>query len=133
MVYCKRIGWFCALALAAGCTDSGMPPTAHLRGVVTIAGQPIPPEAQTLITFRPTAANQANAASAPIVDGRFDVPAAPQGAVRVNFHIQLPIGEKAFLPGALPEMQYRTLVPQKHADGMALDIAGDDLEMKLDL
>jgi hypothetical protein len=107
MVHCRAIAWsgVFALAVAAGCTDSSGPPTAHLAGVVTIDGKPIPGEAQTLITFRPTLADQANAASAPIVDGRFDVPAAPLGAIRVNFHIQMPIGVKSIAPGHAPEMQ----------------------------
>lgn len=135
MVNCKLIGWFCVLALAlvAGCSEDGAPPTAHLRGVVTIDGKPIPAEAESTIMFRTTAANQAGPASSRIVDGRFDVPAAPRGPVRVVFSIQLPIGEKAFAPGMRPEMQFRSLVPQKHADGMALEITGDNLDMKLDL
>jgi hypothetical protein len=130
----SRSGQWLALALvaAAGCSD-GDPPTAHLRGSVTIDGQPIPLAAEAHITFRATAVGQANSASARIVDGRFDVRDAPQGPVRVDFIIQLPIGEAPFAPGAPPEMQYRSLVPDEHAGGMAIKVVGDDLNMKLDL
>jgi hypothetical protein len=135
MVQCRAIALFgvFALALAAGCSDGSGPPTAHLAGVVTLGGQPIPAEAESTIIFRTTTANQASPASSRIVNGRFDVPKAPQGPVRVVFSIQLPIGEKAIAPGVAPEMQYQTLVPQKHADGISLEINGDNLDMKLDL
>jgi hypothetical protein len=104
-----------------------------LRGTVTIDGAPIPPEAEARVTFRATTVGQANSASAQIVDGRFDVPAAPRGPIRAEFSIQLPIGEAAFAPGARPEMQYRSLVPDELRGGMLLDVAGDDFDMKLDL
>jgi hypothetical protein len=117
----------------AGCGKKDSPPTAHLRGTVTIGGTPIPPQAESRVTFRATTASQASPASAPILDGRFDVPAAPRGPVRAEFSIQLPIGEAALAPGMPPEMQYRSLVPDERSGGILLDVARDDLNMTLDL
>jgi hypothetical protein len=67
------------------------------------------------------------------LDGRFDVPAAPRGPVRAEFNIQLPIGEAALAPGVPPEMQYRSLVPDERRGGILLEVADDDLNLKLDL
>jgi len=129
-----RLGglWILALVAVAGCTK-GDGQTAHLRGTVTLGGRPIPAEAESTITFRTTTVNQAAPVSGRIVNGQFDVADAPLGPVRAVFSIELPTGVKAFAPGADPEMQHRSLVPEKLAAGMPLEIKGDNLEMKLEL
>jgi hypothetical protein len=117
----------------SGCTDSG-PPTAHLRGTITINGQPIPADAEAVIIIRSAGEGQARSTSARLEGGRFDVPDAPRGSVRIQFSIEQPTGViAAFEPGAAPEMRYRSLVPPEHGKGIVREITGDDLDMQLDL
>jgi len=131
-------GWLGVLALTlvftAGCPDDSGKRTAHLRGTVTIDGQPIPDDAESVIIFWPTSSDQSRSTSTRITDGRFDVLDAPLGTVRIEFRIEQPTGEiAAFEPGARPEMRYRSLVPDEHTAGMTIEVDGDIVDLKLDL
>jgi hypothetical protein len=80
------------LAMTAGCPDGSGKETAHLQGTVTIGGQPIPADATGGISFVPLEVSQANSDYSAIKDGKYDVPGAPVGKVRVEFSIQQPTG-----------------------------------------
>jgi hypothetical protein len=120
------------ITLLSGCGGSSAP-TARLRGVVTIGGKPIPADADAIIMFRTTGADQARPVSARITNGQFDVPNAPRGSVLVKFSIRQPTGMAAFQPGADVEMQSKPIVPKEWEAGKTYQIDGDDLEMKFDL
>jgi hypothetical protein len=122
------------LAGVPGCPDSESgKPTAHLQGTVTIGGQPIPANAQAHVMFSPVDMSQANSSSSIIENGRFDVPDAPMGTVKVSFDVQRPTGRmEAFAPGARPEEVYESLVPEGKAS-TTIEVAGDKSDLNFDL
>lgn len=129
---------FCAaagllLASVVGCGHGSSKPTAHLSGVVTINGQPIPANATGTIMFRPTKAGMANTAGVPINGGRYDSPNTPVGDVTVFFSIQEPTGKMISDAGGPPYAEMQPIVPAGAANGMALTVSGDNAEQDFDL
>jgi hypothetical protein len=133
-----RAVYWAVVAAAAGIVSSGCgdaaSKTVRLQGAVTLAGKPLPDDAQGSITFRPATSQQAPAVTVPIAGGRYDSPNTPAGKVKVYFNVQAPTGrtyksERA--GGQVAEMQ--DVVPEKYAQGLDLDVAGDSDEQNFDL
>jgi hypothetical protein len=128
------LGFSTILALATvGCGKSG-PPSAHLQGTVTIAGQPIPADATATIAFEPqNTAKQGPPGSAPIVDGAYDCPQVPLGAVTVYFNISQPTGPEYTTSRGDKARNVTNLTPAKYQPGVPLDVAGDNASQNFDL
>jgi hypothetical protein len=116
-----------------GCGGSGGKPTAHLQGTVTLAGKPVPADATAHVSFTPAGKDQAPAASAPIVDGKYDCPGAPEGAVRVFFNITQPTGPEYTTDRGDKARHTKDLLPPKYGSGLELQVAGDNAEQNFDL
>jgi hypothetical protein len=131
------LAWAMCLAVVgvgtAGCGGSGGKPTAHLQGTVTLAGQPVPADATAHISFTPAGKDQATAASAPIVDGKYDCPAAPEGAVRVFFNITQPTGPEYTTDRGEKARHMKDLLPPKYGSGLELQVTGENAEQNFDL
>ncbi|MEX2316139.1 MAG: hypothetical protein WD669_03240 [Pirellulales bacterium] len=123
------------LGTIAGCPTIGSNrSTANIGGGVTIGGQPIPENAQASITFGPTDVGQARSSSSPITNGKYSATDVPKGKVLVTFNIMQPTGEeKAFAPGARPQMEMRSLVPQAKANGVEVQIDGNQTDLNFNL
>lgn len=135
-----RIGLFCALvsalAFSTGCPTTGpTEPTAHVQGAVTIGGKPVPSDATGRIILEPTAVGQAGATAGVIKDGRYDIPNAPVGKVRVRFIIQQQTGKMIndTEGGRGPTEESASLVPEAKEDGHDIDIKGDNPDLNFDL
>jgi hypothetical protein len=120
----KLLGLFVVLALVSGCGKGG-PATAHLAGAVTIKGEPVPADAQAALAFEPLGGGKS--VSAKIVDGKYDAPEAPQGAVLVKFYISRPVGPKKVSERTGEEFQeVANIVPPQHAAGIQIEVTGDN-------
>src|SRR5262245_61725023 len=107
----------------SGCGRMGSgKPTSHLQGKVTIAGKPIPADAQASITFKPSGSGQARSTSAQISGGAYDAPDVPVGTVTVYFNVQQPTGRMVREGTGSPYKELRSLVPDKYGTGLALDV-----------
>lgn len=113
-----------AVSLTSGCGKSG-PATAHLAGAVSIKGAPVPADAQAALSFEPLSGGES--VSAKIVDGKYDAPDAPQGAVLVKFYISQPVGPKKVSERTGQAFQdIVNLVPPQHAAGIQIEVSGDN-------
>ncbi len=119
-------------AATLGCGGGGGN-TAHLQGTVTIGGQPVPSDATGHISFIPTGKGQAPAASATIVNSKFDCPAVPQGAVKVSFSITQASGPTYTTDRGQTAQAVESLVPEKSVSGVDLEVTGDNAEQNFDL
>lgn len=131
----RIVSWF-AFAIAfgwcAGCgggSSSGS--TAHLQGAITLAGQPLPAEAEGAITFRSASGS---AVTAPIAQGRYDSPATPKGAVKAYFSINKPTGKtyKSERTGA-DVAETISIVPARVNSGVDVEVSGDNSDQNFDL
>lgn len=133
----KAVGWLGAIAVisvvSAGCPKRGTgPPTARLRGAVTLKGGPIPADADARIRFDPAEIGDARPASAIIGDGKYDVEDAPVGKVRVTFSINQPTGEVKG-EGDRQERTEKSLVPESFRGGQEIQVDGDNSNLNFDL
>jgi hypothetical protein len=121
----------CAL-LSTGC-GQGSSDTVHLAGTVTLGGKPLPSNAQGTIVFKPASADSASA-SAPIVDGQYNSPLTPTGAVKVFFNITKPSG-RTFKSSRTGETvnEVQSLVPASQAAGLDLKVETDNSSQNFDL
>jgi hypothetical protein len=121
-----------ALGASLGCGGgSSSGDTAHLQGTVTIGGQPLPADAHGSITFRNDAGK---AVTAPIVDGSYDSPQTPRGAVKAYFTISTPTGKtyKSERTGAeVPETV--SIVPASASGGLDVEVSTDKRDQNFDL
>jgi len=117
----------------AGCGQQGSKPTAHLSGTVTINGQPLPPDAEATIIFRPAGKGMAKSAGVRIVDSKYDSPQTPVGEVKVFFSIQQPTGKMISDAGGPPFQELRSIVPSGAENGISLTISGDNQAQDFDL
>lgn len=129
--------WYWALATLvcaplAGCGEAAKA-TAHLQGQVTLNGQPLPADATGSVSFVPTSRDQAAAATAEIVNGKYDCPAAPQGAVRVSFNVMQPTGPEFTTDRGVTTRNTTNVTPAKYAAGIDVEISGDNAEQNYDL
>lgn len=120
------------VSLLAGCGEVEKA-TAHLQGAVTLAGKPLPTDATGSVSFTPTSREQAPAATAEVVGGRYDCLAAPQGAVRVSFNIMQPTGPEYTTERGVTTRNTKDLTPAKYAAGIDDEISGDNAEKNYDL
>jgi hypothetical protein len=121
-----------AIAWCSGCGNSSSG-TAHLQGTVTIGGQAIPTDATGQISFTPTGKGQKPAATAAIVNGKYDCENVPTGPVRVNFTITHPNGPEYTTDRGVTARPIENLVPAKFSAGIEETISGDDAAKNYDL
>jgi hypothetical protein len=125
------------LATSTGCpTKSGTgAPTAHVQGTVTVNGQPIPADAQASITFHPgPEAVTAQSAGSAILNGKYDIPNAPIGKVKVEFAIMQDTGKMVpSTDGGRPDREFKNLVPAKWQEPQPFEITGDKADLNFDL
>ena len=115
------------LSWCAGCgggSSSGN--TAHLQGTVTIGGQSLPADIEASILFRPTQSGQGKTISVPVIDGRYDSPDTPTGAVKAFITIQQPTGRVFDNDRGAPIKESKSLVPEKYGAGLDLTVSGDN-------
>jgi hypothetical protein len=134
-----KTGWPVVLLLAQlvvcdGCGSGSSPKnTAHLKGNITLQGQPIPLAARASITFKPTRTGQAKTTFASIVDSTYDSPNTPKGPVKVYLAIQVPTGKMVSEAGGAPYAEVRNLVPPSYSNGIDLEVSEDTLEQDFEL
>jgi hypothetical protein len=121
------------LATSTGCGGgaSSTGNTAHLQGAVTLAGQPLPADADGAITFRNATGK---AITVPIAAGRYDSPATPKGAVKAYFSISKPTG-KSYRSGrtGADVVETASIVPAKYGSGLDLEVSDDKPDQNFDL
>jgi hypothetical protein len=124
-----------AVAGALGCGGAGGKATAHLQGTVTLDGKPLPADASAHVQFVPTGKDKdpAPPASAPVINGRYDAPTVPVGAVRVIFNITQPSGPEFVNDRGGTERASISLVPEKYGSGIDLTVTGDNAAQDFDL
>jgi hypothetical protein len=116
-------------ALLVGC-GSGLP-VAHLKGKVTIAGQPIPSDARARIIFAAPvvgATRMAKPAIVNIVNSQYDAPNVPVGQITANFDIQQDGREVG-----RGMREAKNLVPPDHQSGIAFTVAEGSQTKDFDL
>jgi hypothetical protein len=112
--------------VTAGCGSSNSP-VAHLQGIVTVNGNPLPEDANAFINFSPARGNKGKSVSVGVIGGRYDSPKTPRGPVTVSFDISRPVGpeKKSDRTGKMYQ-EVVSLVPPKYATGIQIDVQGDD-------
>lgn len=119
-----------AVVVCAGCNQ---PEPARIQGAVTLAGKPVPADAEAFIVFA-AGPNHSTSVSAPIVNGRYDSPRTPRGDVTVFFEISHPVGpERKSDRTGLMVRDVATLVPSRYATGIAIHVDGDESGRDFDL
>jgi hypothetical protein len=107
-----------------GCDTRGSgKPTAHLSGEVTIDGEPVPDDAWATINFRSASTGQAT--SAQIIGSEYECPDAPLGNVDVSIQILQQTG-KMVSEGGRSWPETRSLIADKYASGIKLEVTGDN-------
>jgi hypothetical protein len=126
-----QIAIACVLLLLAvglaGC-GGGSADTVHLKGKVTLDGEPVPTDAQASVTFQPTAGNKGKAVTAAIVNGAYDSPNTPRGPVLAIMSLSIPTGKMVMserVGAEVPEINTVTL-SQAQIGGIAIDVTGDE-------
>lgn len=131
---CHRLGRFSLLAglvaLVAGCGVGGK--VAHLSGQVTLRGKPLPTDAQAFVTFV-SAADSKRSVSVPIAAGRYDSPETPVGPGRAFFEITTTGPEKISDRTGQPYRDVISHVPAGAAEGIPLEVTGDNPDQNFDL
>lgn len=119
-----------SMLVSTGCTR---PAPARVQGAVTLAGKPLPADAQAFIVFA-AGPNRSESVSVPIVNGRYDSPQTPRGDVTVFFEINHPVGpERKSDRTGLMVRDIATLVPARYATGIGIRVDGDETERHFDL
>jgi hypothetical protein len=121
-----------ACAALTGCGEAGEA-TAHLQGTVTLGGKPLPSDATAHIQFVPVEKDQAPAMAAPVVNGNYDAPAVPLGAVRVYFNVTQPAGQEYVNERGDKVRDAKNLTPAKYGSGIDLTVSDDNPEQNFDL
>lgn len=119
--------------MAIACVGCG-PSTASLTGTVTIAGNPIPADAEARIGFTPEGAASSETVSAAIESGTYEVTGVPVGPSLVTFHIVKPIGKpyKSKRTGQTIQ-DTKILVPPRSLGGVEYEVAASGGEKNFDL
>jgi hypothetical protein len=124
--------WIVALLVApcltalSGCGGGSGANTAHLQGTLTIDGQPIPADANAIITFMPVDRKAGKPGVAKVEGGSYDCPEVPKGAVKVYFSIDQPTGPEITDARGLKGRANVSLVPPKYAGGMDFEVTDDE-------
>lgn len=121
-----------AVAMAVGCSDGSSPESAHLKGKITLNGADLPPGSRGSVIFRTV--GQGQMTSAAITNGSYESPETPRGPVKVFFTIEAPTG-KTIQSDRSPEPYEETvsIVPEKYATGIDLEVTGDNSAQNFDL
>jgi hypothetical protein len=106
---------------------------AHLQGTVTIGGKPLPADATGNVFFAPATPGKEKAVSADIVNGKYDCPHAPVGAVKVTFNIVQPTGPEYTTDRGVKTRDMKNLLPPSASAGVDLQVSGDNAEQNFDL
>jgi hypothetical protein len=124
-----------SLVIFVGCGGDSAGSTTRVSGTVMLNGGPIPPGAQASISFVPINENRGVVASAEIKDGKFEVPDAPVGPVRVEFSISQMTGESRPADDGRTggEVVVKNLLPESVRNGIEKSVSADQPEMSFDL
>jgi hypothetical protein len=120
------------LVCTAGC--GGGSDAAHLKGTVTVNGQPLPADAIGTVTLQTTKPGQGKMASAPIKNGAYEVLDAPLGPLKVYITVQQPSGRTIDNGRGDPAQEYKNIISAKYASGIDIQVDGDNeaLDFPLD-
>jgi hypothetical protein len=119
------------LACAMGC--GGASENAHLKGKVTVNGQPIPADAIGTVTFQTTKPGQGKMASAAIENSAYEVLEAPLGALKVYITVQQPSGRTIDNGRGTPAQEYKNIISDKYSSGIDIQVDGDNEAMDFPL
>jgi hypothetical protein len=125
-----------AAVVVLGCGKRGPAlPVARWEGTVTVGGKALPGDAAGTIIFMPSGGGgQAPPSNAAIVDGRYRADEVPLGKVTVIFNITRLTGQMVIdSTGHDPYPEREDLVPEQHRQGIAVEVAGDDVARNFDL
>ncbi|TWT75655.1 hypothetical protein Pla123a_31650 [Posidoniimonas polymericola] len=112
----------------------GQGATTSLSGTVTIGGKPIPADAEATIGFIPEGKALADAVSAPINGGKYQVTEVPVGPNKVVFNIERPVGPARVSERTGQEYQEkRSIVPPGKAAGIETEIPAGGGQQDFDL
>ena len=115
----------------AGC--GGGSDAAHLKGKVTVNGQPIPADAIGTVTFQTTKPGQGKMASAAIENGSYEVLDAPLGALKAYITVQQPSGRTIDNGRGTPAQEYKNIISDKYVTGIDIQVDGDNEAMDFPL
>ena len=117
------------LATLLGCEVRSRYPTAHLAGMVSIGGEPVP---EGKLVLLPLDSAHGPAVGAEIVNGRYDCPRAPLGNVRAQVSDNRRTGKTLNVMGAqLPEVV--SIVPESARDGVKINVTGSNPQQDIAL
>jgi hypothetical protein len=122
--------------LLSGCgARARTEPVARLEGNVTVAGQPLPADAEGSVIFMPTATGEAPPAQAVIKAGHYRAEKVPVGQVLAAFHIARPTGKllKDSPTDPHPTPERLDLVPPGSRSGLKIEVQGDKPHQDFDL
>jgi hypothetical protein len=119
---------FVALTIAfvsvIGCSKSTH--VAHVQGKVTLNGREISKDTQAFITFKPED-KKIEEVTVQVINGRYDSPKNPTGALRAFFEINSMEGPaKKSQHSGQEYREVKSLVPSKYVTGVPLTIEGDE-------
>jgi hypothetical protein len=92
----------------------------------------VPADATASITFMPTSREQAPVATVAIVNGAYDSPNTPQGAVKASFSILQPAGPVRQTDRGTSQ-DVKDLVPSNYATGIEIQVSDDNSKQDFDL
>jgi hypothetical protein len=118
------------MLLITGCGGSN---AAHLQGVVTINGQPVPADAQGSVTFQPTESGKGKTMSAPLEGGHYDLPDVPLGPYRAIITVQRPTGRTIDNGRGTPAPEFENMISPDQLQGIDTTVEGDREDLNFDL
>jgi hypothetical protein len=131
---CLAILLIGVLTVGSGCGESHTgPATAHLRGTVTIGGKFLPADVESNVTIRPTVSGQARTVGVPVIDGKYDCPNAPIGAVKVYISIQQRTGKVIHRDDGSDYPELKNIASPEYGLGIKMDVTGDNLSQDFDV
>lgn len=119
-----------AAVVMAGCGVGGK--LARVSGQVTLRGKPLPESAQAFVTFV-SSADSKRSVSVPITAGRYESPETPVGPGRAFFEITTTGPEKISDRTGQPYRDVISHVPAGAAEGIPLEVTGDNPDQNFDL
>jgi hypothetical protein len=114
--------------LAAGCGQAGHS-AARLEGAVTLDGNPI---AEGSMQFVPEEASRSSPVGAVIKAGRYVVPSAPLGKVRVLISATRKTG-RMISEYSQPYEEIVNIIPASYHQGIEIEVTGDDPNLNFEL
>jgi hypothetical protein len=119
------------LVCATGC--GGSSENAHVKGKVTVNGQPLPADAIGTVTLQTTKPGQGKMASAAIENGAYEVRQAPLGPLKAFITVQQPTGRTIDNGRGTPAQEYKNIISDKYASGIDIQVDGDNEAMDFPL